>query len=233
MPPARVFRWIIVAALAQSILVPVHAADLQAIKRRLDAQLRVAGLAQPAIGLRVVDDGPTWPTDKESFAFEKTELDGSAAVYALRSWAQSSQGDEAAFVISHEIAHGLCGHAFKTYGLYSDRSQAVGLDLGLLAEGANADLGFQFSNRAADQAMEVEADRVGAQLARLAGYNPLVGARQAIGSSASNPGHAAGAIRVEAIGSFIDELEKAEHGQVEPQFSWAIASCQKREPGSY
>ena len=230
----RSFFFTLAFPLALLAAPPTQGADLLSIKHRLDAQLHDPRLALPAIELHIVDDALPWPIDRESFAFEKTDLDGSAAIYATDSWARASTDDEAAFVLAHEMAHAICGHTFKSYGLYAERSQAVGLSLALLSEASGSDFGFQFSNQAADQAMEDEADRVGADIARHAGFDPLLGARQAIGTSPANMGHASGSERIDAIRQFLAASPGSPLQQARPSLLLpSLLSCQSREPTSY
>lgn len=128
----------------------------------------------------VVDDRPGQPAN----AFQTRDAQGRpllAFTVALLSEVQNA--DELAFVLSHEAAHHIAGHLDR-----QSRNAAIGATVfGQLASGLGGgnesvvrtaqQLGAGFGARSYSKDFELEADALGATIAKRAGYDPVRGAQ--------------------------------------------------------
>ncbi|EYD77627.1 Peptidase, M48 family [Rubellimicrobium mesophilum DSM 19309] len=127
----------------------------------------------------VVDDRPTMPPN----AYQTLDSSGrpvlafTAALIAI-----VRNGDELAFVMSHEASHHILGHLERMDRNASEGAAAFGR-IARETAGATPDqireaelLGAQVGARSYSKEFELEADRFGTRVAAEAGFDPLHGA---------------------------------------------------------
>src|SRR5215813_6865557 len=86
--------------------------------------------------------------------------------------------DDLAFILGHEMAHVICGHAMERLVARSLIGTAVGrLNPFRLLRGPMSGLMSVLLQQGYSQDQELEADRVGTELARRAGFDPDAGPR--------------------------------------------------------
>lgn len=127
--------------------------------------------------LVALDDSP----DIEANAFQTLSRDGRPVIgFTLPLVQQTRNADELAFILAHEAAHHIAGHIAR-----GQNSARIGADLigGLVAAGGGDDVAIREAEnfgaflgaRRYAQEFELEADALGALIAREAGYDPLRG----------------------------------------------------------
>jgi predicted Zn-dependent protease len=125
----------------------------------------------------VVDDRPGMPPN----AFQTLDRRGRPVVgFTLALIADARNADELAFVLGHEAAHHIAGHIPRR----QDQARAGALLAGVLAQ-ANGltpeevreaqTIAADLAARTYSRAFELEADALGAEIALIAGYDPLRG----------------------------------------------------------
>ncbi|MES2667358.1 MAG: M48 family metallopeptidase [Pseudomonadota bacterium] len=127
----------------------------------------------------VVDDRPDQPPN----AFQTVDRLGRPIVgFTLALIADAQNADEIAFVMGHEAAHHILGHIPK-------REQSAlnsAILAGVLAQAGGAtpetiraaqDLGAEIGSRTYSKDFELEADGLGAEIALIAGFDPVRGAQ--------------------------------------------------------
>jgi predicted Zn-dependent protease len=125
----------------------------------------------------VVDGRPTSPPN----AFQTIDPRGRPVVgFTLALIADARNADEIAFVLGHEASHHIRGHIPKR----EESAIAGALVAGVLAQASGADpaavraaqdAGAAVGARTYSRDFELEADALGAEIAFLAGYDPLRG----------------------------------------------------------
>lgn len=126
----------------------------------------------------VIDNRPGLPPN----AFQTVDVAGRPVIaFTLTLIASAENADELAFIMGHEAAHHISGHIART----RDAAQIGGEILSGIARRSGLDrdgqavaarLGASVGARSFSQQFELEADRIGTEIAALAGYNPLIGA---------------------------------------------------------
>ncbi|MDZ4068910.1 MAG: M48 family metallopeptidase [Tabrizicola sp.] len=126
----------------------------------------------------VVDDRPGLPPN----AFQTVDRQGRPIVgFTLALIADARNADELAFVVGHEAAHHIAGHIPKR----ADQAMSGALLAGVLAQasGLSADevraaqnMGAEVAARSYSKDFELEADALGAEIALIAGFDPVRGA---------------------------------------------------------
>ena len=127
--------------------------------------------------LVALDDSP----DIEANAFQTLSRDGRPVIgFTLPLVQQTRNDDELAFILAHEAAHHIAGHIAR-----GQNSARIGADLisGLVAAGGGDEVAIREAQnfgaflgvRRYAQEFELEADALGALIAREAGYDPLRG----------------------------------------------------------
>ena len=173
---------------------PVAERECRARTRGLDCDFRIA-----------VDDRANQPPN----AFQTLDKSGRPIlVFTLPLIADVRNGDELAFVMSHEAAHHIRGHLARQ----KETATAVGLGTALIASvlgGDNAavneagNTGARVGSRIFSKDFELEADSLGTVIAARAGYDPVRGA--AYFTRIPDPGnrflgtHPANAQRIETV----------------------------------
>jgi predicted Zn-dependent protease len=124
-----------------------------------------------------IDDRPGQPPN----AFQTVDGRGRPILgFTLALIADARNADEIAFVLGHEAAHHIAGHI----PLQQQSAQTGAIVAGVLASatGASADqvraaqqIGASLGARTYSKEFELEADAIGAEIALLAGFDPLVG----------------------------------------------------------
>jgi predicted Zn-dependent protease len=125
----------------------------------------------------VIDPRPDLPAN----AFQTLDGRGRPIVgFTLALIADARNADEIAFVLGHEASHHIAGHIAKR----EQTAMAGALVAAVLAQGAGADaeairaaqdLGAEVGARTYSRDFELEADAMGAEIALLAGYDPVRG----------------------------------------------------------
>jgi len=125
----------------------------------------------------VVDDRPGQPPN----AFQTLDSRGRPVLgFTLALIADAQNADELAFVMGHEAAHHIAGHIARR----EDQAVAGALVAGVLAQAgglspdevrAAQDLGAEVAARSYSREFELEADALGAQIALIAGFDPVRG----------------------------------------------------------
>jgi predicted Zn-dependent protease len=125
----------------------------------------------------VVDDRPGQPPN----AFQTLDNRGRPVVaFTLALIADARNADELAFVLGHEAAHHIAGHIPRR----QDQALTGALLAGVLAQAqgltpeeirAAQDLGAAVAARSYSKEFELEADALGAEIALLAGFDPIRG----------------------------------------------------------
>ncbi|WP_135449226.1 M48 family metallopeptidase [Tabrizicola caldifontis] len=126
----------------------------------------------------VVDDRPRQPPN----AFQTLDRQGRPVVgFTLALIADARNADELAFVLGHEAAHHIAGHIPRR----QDQALTGALVAGVLAQAsglppdevrAAQNLGAEVAARSYSREFELEADALGAEIALLAGFDPMLGA---------------------------------------------------------
>jgi predicted Zn-dependent protease len=125
----------------------------------------------------VVDDRPGQPPN----AFQTVDERGRPIVgFTLALIADARNADELAFVLGHETAHHIAGHIDKRQGqalsgalLAGVLAQASGLSPEDVRAAQNA--GAEVAARSYSKEFELEADALGAEIALIAGFDPVRG----------------------------------------------------------
>lgn len=125
----------------------------------------------------VVDDRPGQPPN----AFQTLDSRGRPVLgFTLALIADAQNPDELAFVMGHEAAHHIAGHIARR----EDQALAGALVAGVLAQvggltpdevRAAQNLGAEVAARSYSREFELEADALGAQIALIAGFDPVRG----------------------------------------------------------
>lgn len=125
----------------------------------------------------VIDDRPNQPPN----AFQTVDGFGRPIIgFTLSLIAQARNADELAFVLGHEAAHHIAGHIAKQHDRVLGDALVAGVQA--KAEGKSKEAVKAAAERAAlttiltfSQEYELEADALGAEIALLAGYDPIHG----------------------------------------------------------
>jgi predicted Zn-dependent protease len=138
---------------------------------------RTRGVARTCDFRIVVDDRPGQPPN----AFQTVDNRGRPIIgFTLALIADARNADELAFVLGHEAAHHIAGHIPRR----QDQALTGALVAGVLAQAsgltpeevrAAQDLGAEVAARSYSREFELEADALGAEIALLAGYDPIRG----------------------------------------------------------
>ena len=125
----------------------------------------------------VVDDRPDQPPN----AFQTLDNRGRPVIgFTLALIADARNPDELAFVMGHEAAHHIAGHIPRR----KDQALAGALVAGVLAQAsgltpdevrAAQNLGAEVAARGYSREFELEADALGAEIALIAGFDPVRG----------------------------------------------------------
>jgi predicted Zn-dependent protease len=125
----------------------------------------------------VVDDRPGQPPN----AFQTLDRMGRPVIgFTLALIADARNADELAFVLGHEAAHHIAGHIPKR----QDQALSGALLAGVLAQAsglspdevkAAQNMGAEVAARSYSKEFELEADALGAEIALVAGYDPIRG----------------------------------------------------------
>lgn len=125
----------------------------------------------------VVDDRPGQPPN----AFQTLDRFNRPVIgFTLALIADARNADELAFVLGHEAAHHISGHIPKR----QDQALSGALLAGVLAQAsglspeevrAAQNIGAEVAARSYSKEFELEADAMGAEIAFLAGYDPVKG----------------------------------------------------------
>jgi predicted Zn-dependent protease len=138
---------------------------------------RNRGVAQNCDFRIVVDDRPGQPPN----AFQTVDNRGRPVVgFTLALIQDARNPDELAFVLGHEAAHHIAGHIPRR----KEQAMSGALLAGVLAQAgglspeevrAAQDLGAEVAARTYSREFELEADALGAEIALIAGFDPLLG----------------------------------------------------------
>ncbi|MGL4235117.1 M48 family metallopeptidase [Tabrizicola sp.] len=125
----------------------------------------------------VVDDRPGQPPN----AFQTVDRSNRPVIgFTLALIADARNADELAFVLGHEAAHHIAGHIPKR----QDQALSGALLAGVLAQAsglspeevrAAQNLGAEVAARSYSKEFELEADALGAEIALVAGFDPIRG----------------------------------------------------------
>ncbi|MDM7932777.1 M48 family metallopeptidase [Tabrizicola sp.] len=139
---------------------------------------RTRGIARNCDFRIVVDDRPGQPPN----AFQTIDGQGRPVVgFTLALIRDARNADELAFVLGHEAAHHIAGHIPRR----QDQAMTGAVLAGVIAEAnglspdqirAAQNLGAQVAARSYSREFELEADALGAEIALIAGYDPILGA---------------------------------------------------------
>ncbi|MBA3909731.1 MAG: peptidase M48 [Rhodobacter sp.] len=162
---------------------PAHTAALTflqvvaAVEPVAEDVCRRRGVARTCDFRIVVDDRPGQPPN----AFQTVDSRGRPVVgFTLALIADARNADELAFVLGHEAAHHIAGHIPRRH----DQAKAGALLAGVLAQvnGLSPEevreaqnLGAEVAARSYSKEFELEADALGAEIALIAGYDPILG----------------------------------------------------------
>lgn len=148
-----------------------------AVEPVAEAVCRDRGVARTCDFRIVVDDRPGQPPN----AFQTVDNRGRPVVgFTLALIADARTPDELAFVLGHEAAHHIAGHIPRR----QDQAMTGALLAGVLAQAnglspedvrAAQTLGAEAAARSYSREFELEADALGAEIALLAGYDPVLG----------------------------------------------------------
>jgi predicted Zn-dependent protease len=125
----------------------------------------------------VVDDRTGQPPN----AFQTLDSRGRPMIgFTLALIADARNADELAFVLGHEAAHHIAGHIPRRQDQAVTGAVVAGMmarSQGLTPEEVRAaqDLGAEIAARSYAKEFELEADALGAEIALLAGYDPVRG----------------------------------------------------------
>ena len=138
---------------------------------------RSRGVARNCDFRIVVDDRPGQPPN----AFQTLDKTNRPVIgFTLALIADARNADELAFVLGHEAAHHISGHIPKR----QDQALSGALLAGVLAQAsglsaeevrAAQNIGAEVAARSYSREFELEADALGAEIALLAGYDPVRG----------------------------------------------------------
>lgn len=138
---------------------------------------RSEGIARTCDFRIVVDDRLDQPPN----AFQTLDNRGRPVIgFTLALIANAQNPDELAFVMGHEAAHHIAGHIPRR----QDQALAGALVAGVLAQASGAapdqvraaqDLGAEVAARGYSREFELEADALGAEIALIAGFDPIRG----------------------------------------------------------
>jgi predicted Zn-dependent protease len=138
---------------------------------------RTRGVARTCDFRIVVDDRPGQPPN----AFQTLDSRGRPVIgFTLALIADARNADELAFVLGHEAAHHIAGHIPRR----RDQALSGALVAGVLAQAsgltpeevrAAQDLGAEVAARGYSKDFELEADALGAEIALIAGFDPIRG----------------------------------------------------------
>lgn len=138
---------------------------------------RSRGVARTCDFRIVVDDRPGQPPN----AFQTLDSLGRPVIgFTLALIADARSPDELAFVLGHEAAHHIEGHIPKR----QDQAMSGALLAGVLAQAsglsaeeikAAQNLGADMAARSYSREFELQADSLGAEIALVAGYDPIRG----------------------------------------------------------
>lgn len=142
-----------------------------------ESYCRSVGVARNCDFRIVVDDRPAQPPN----AFQTLDRQGRPVIgFTLALIADARNPDELAFVLGHEAAHHIVGHIPKR----KDQALSGALLAGVLAQAsgltpeevkAAQDMGAEVAARSYSKDFELEADALGAEIALVAGYDPIRG----------------------------------------------------------
>jgi predicted Zn-dependent protease len=138
---------------------------------------RSRGVARTCDFRIVVDDRPGQPPN----AFQTLDSRGRPVIgFTLALIADARNPDELAFVLGHEAAHHIEGHipqrqeqALSGALLAGVLAQASGLSAEEIKAAQN--LGAEVAARSYSKEFELQADALGAEIALIAGYDPVAG----------------------------------------------------------
>lgn len=138
---------------------------------------RSRGVARNCDFRIVVDDRPGQPPN----AFQTLDKANRPVIgFTLALIADARNADELAFVLGHEAAHHISGHIPKR----QDQALSGAILAGVLAQAsglsaeevrAAQNIGAEVAARGYSRDFELEADALGAEIALLAGYDPVRG----------------------------------------------------------
>jgi predicted Zn-dependent protease len=139
---------------------------------------RDRGMVQNCDFRIVVDDRPGQPPN----AFQTVDNRGRPVVgFTLALIRDARNPDELAFVLGHEAAHHIAGHIPRR----KEQAMSGALLAGVLAQAgglspeevrAAQDFGAEVAARSYSREFELEADALGAEIALISGFDPLLGA---------------------------------------------------------
>jgi predicted Zn-dependent protease len=142
-----------------------------------ESYCRSRGVARNCDFRIVVDDRP----GQSPNAFQTLDrFDRPVIGFTLALIADARNADELAFVLGHEAAHHIAGHIPKR----QDQALSGALLAGVLAQAsgltpdevkAAQNLGAEVAARSYSKDFELEADALGAEIALVAGYDPMRG----------------------------------------------------------
>lgn len=138
---------------------------------------RDRGVAQTCDFRIVVDDRPGQPPN----AFQTLDSFGRPVIgFTLALIADARNPDELAFVLGHEAAHHIAGHIPQR----QEQAMSGALLAGVLAQAsglspeeirAAQNMGAEVAARSYSKEFELQADALGAEIALIAGYDPVAG----------------------------------------------------------
>jgi predicted Zn-dependent protease len=138
---------------------------------------RSRGLARTCDFRIVIDDRPGQPPN----AFQTLDSFGRPVIgFTLALIADARNPDELAFVLGHEAAHHIEGHIPQR----QEQAMSGALLAGVLAQAsglspdeikAAQNLGAEVAARSYSKEFELQADALGAEIALIAGYDPVAG----------------------------------------------------------
>lgn len=128
----------------------------------------------------VMDPRPRAPAN--AFQFVDEDTGRPVLVLTLGLLAQTRNGSEIAFVLSHEAAHHILGHIDRTRAEAIAGAEAMGTIAAAAGRSSRdqrlaAELGAALGARRYAKDFELEADRLGTRIAWQAGYDPRLGAQ--------------------------------------------------------
>lgn len=151
---------------------------VKVVKPVAERECREHGARRNCSFIIAVDDRPEQPVN----AFQSVDESGRPViVFTLSLIADVSNEDELAFIMSHEAAHHILDHLSRQQ-VNADAGAAI---LGSLAKASGADLnsvematriGASVGARNYSKDYELEADALGAQIAKRAGFDAIHGA---------------------------------------------------------
>ncbi len=151
---------------------------VEAVEPVAEDLCRKRGAARTCDFRIVVDPRPGLPPN----AFQTLDNRGRPVIgFTLALIADARNPDELAFVLGHEAAHHIAGHIARR----QDEALTGALVAGVLAQAgglspdevrAAQNLGAEVAARSYSREFELEADALGAEIALIAGYDPILGA---------------------------------------------------------